>query len=274
VIRSRPARRSRLLGRNRGAESSGQSAEMDAAEAPRGGERVVSLRTILVKLVGVAALLGCLGLLYDGAASPAFRVQHVAVSGNRLLSAEEVLDAAAVQGMNVFWVRRSTIAERIRRLPAARAVEVRVGLPGRVDLLVHERAPYVSWQSGETTFLVDDEGLVLGTQTPEQPLIVVHDLDAMELAAGGRVDPGILATVGALTRGLPERVGISPSEYDYSRAFGVELQEPNGPRLRFGTAEELDLKLATLVALKAELGRSSVSPQLIDLRFPTRPYYR
>ncbi len=267
---TRPAR----PGARDGREAAARTRDSEGADRESGGRRRTILVAVGTKLLGLLALLGILGLLYDGAAAPAFRVQQVAVSGNHLLSPEEIVDAAAVQGMNVFWLSRSEVAERIRRLPAARTVEVRVALPGRVDLRVEEREAFVGWHSGESTFLVDSEGLILGTQTPAQPLVVVYDLDAPALNAGERIDPSALATVAALSRALPGAIGLSPGEYDYSRALGVELQEPNGPRLRFGTSEQLDLKLATLVAVKAELARNGTRPQVIDVRFPSRPYYR
>jgi cell division septal protein FtsQ len=152
-------------------------------------------------------------------------------------------------------------------------VEVRVSLPGRVDLDGDERTPYVSWQSGETLFLVDDQGLVLSPRPPDQPLVVIHDLDAAPLTPGARVDAAALHAVSALSQALPRAVGIAPSEYDYSRALGVEVQAPGGPRIRFGGDDGLAAKLATLAALQAELSRDGTRPSLIDVRFPSRPYF-
>lgn len=242
------------------------------AEPPAGPR--VRWPVVIGRLLALAALLGVSGLLYDVAASPDFRVRQVSVSGNHLLSSDEVLAAAAVQDANVFWIRRAEVAARVRRLPAARGVGVRVSLPGRVDLVVEERAPYASWQSGEAVYLVDDEGLVLSPHQPDQPLVVIRDLDGSPLAPGARVDAAALRTVAALSQALPKAVGIAPSEYDYSRALGVEVQAPDGARLRFGGDEAMDAKLATLVALQAELARSGDRPSLIDLRFPSRPYFR
>jgi cell division septal protein FtsQ len=239
--------------------------------AETGGHR---LAAVLARMLGLVALLALSGLLYDTATSPEFRIRQVTVSGNHLLTTDEVLAVAAVQGTNSFWVRRSEVAERVQRLAAVRAVDVRVALPGRVDLLIRERTPYVSWQSGDAIFLVDVDGIVLGTQTPEQPLIVIHDLDGPAPEAGQRVDLTAIRTVAALTQALPGALGLAPSEYDYSRAFGVEVQPPGGPRLRFGTEENLDVKLATLAAVQAELSREGTRPQLIDVRFPQRPYFR
>src|SRR5581483_9237398 len=252
------------------AERSQQATRVEAEEPAR-PPRVGLLAS---KLLGLLALLAISGLLYDTAASPAFRVRQVSVSGNRLLNAEEVLNVAAVQGTNIFWLRRSEVAERVSRLPAVRSVEVRVLLPDRVNLVVHERTPYVSWQSGDATFLVDRDGVVLGTQAPEQPLIVIHDLDATPLAAGVRVDAAALRTVAALNGALPGALGMSAAEYDYSRALGIEVQDPSGTRLRFGSDEAIDAKITILAALKSELARRGEHPELVDLRFPSRPYFR
>jgi len=257
-------RRERILERRQERASRQDPTELTASRSPG----------LLGRILALFALLGVSGLLYDVAASPDFRVRQVSVSGNHLLSSDEVLSAAGVQGANVFWIRRADIAARVRRLPAARGVEVRVSLPGRVDLVVAERTPYVSWQTGDAVFLVDREGLVLSPRAPDQPLVVIHDLDGTQLAPGSRVDPGALRTVSALSRSLPKAVGIEPSEYDYSRALGVEIQAPDGSRLRFGGDDGLEGKVATLVALRVTLGEDGGRPRLVDLRFPSRPYFR
>jgi cell division septal protein FtsQ len=229
---------------------------------------------LLGRILALFALLGVSGLLYDVAASPDFRARQVSVSGNHLLSGDEVLGAAALQGANVFWIRRSEVAARVRRLPAARGVEVRVSLPGRVELIVDERTPYVSWQSGDAMFLVDREGLVLSPRPPDQPLVIIHDIDGSQVAPGSRVDQAALRTVSALSQSLPKAVGIEPTEYDYSRALGIEVPTPEGTRLRFGGDDSLEAKVATLVALRARLAQDGSRPSVIDLRFPSRPYFR
>jgi len=140
-----------------------------AERPPRGGVPPSVWPARIGRILALAALLGVSGLLYDVAASPDFRVRQVSVTGNHLLSSDEVLAAAAVQGVNVFWIRREAVAARVRRLPAARGVEVRVSLPGRVDINVDERTPYVSWQSGEALFLVDDQGVPSEAKTVDVP---------------------------------------------------------------------------------------------------------
>ena len=271
-FRSRGIRqRERILERR---QERSQQAAQDAGRPAAGGAARSRWSVVVGKLLGLAALLAVSGLLYDAAASPTFRVHQVTVRGNRLLSADEVLTAAAVQGTNVFWLRRSEVAERVARLPATRSVEVQVALPDQVDVIVHERSPYVSWQAGDATYLVDRDGLVLGTQMPQQPLIVIRDQDAQPLQAGERVDPIALRTVAALSERLPAALGMAPAEYDYSRSLGIEVQGPNGTRVRFGSDELIEAKVATLVTLSAELARLGERPALVDVRFPSRPYYR
>jgi cell division septal protein FtsQ len=270
--RSRAMRqRERILERR---QERTQQAILDGDRPAAAGAAWSRWSLLLGKLLGLAALLAVSGLLYDAAASPTFRVHQVTVRGIRLLSADEVLNAAAVQGTNVFWLRRSEVAERVARLPAARNVEVQVSLPDRVDVIVHERSPYVSWQAGDATYLVDRDGMVLGTQVPEEPLIVIRDQDALPLQAGQRVDLIALRTVAALSERLPGALGIAPAEYDYSRSLGIEVQGPSGTRVRFGSDEAIEAKVATLVALSTELARLGERPALVDLRFPSRPYYR
>lgn len=248
-------------------------ASRTAAETTESGR--VSLAVVVAgKLVALFALLAISGLLYDGAVSPSFRVRRVAVSGTRLLSPQDVLGAAAVEGQNVFRLRRADVAERVRQIPAVRGVQMRVALPDRVEIVIDEREPYATWHAGSTSFLVDSDGLIISDREPEQPLIVIQDLDSPSLAPGARVDRGALQTVAALNAALPRALRHAPRQYDYSRALGVEFQAQGGPRVRFGSSEGIEAKVATLIALQQELARAGERVELIDVRFLSRPYYR
>ena len=64
------------------------------------------------QIVGLAVLWGASSLLYDVVSSPDFRIGRVSVTGNRLLTSEEVELTASASGLNVFWVRRAELGRR------------------------------------------------------------------------------------------------------------------------------------------------------------------
>src|SRR5918912_1479655 len=98
-----------------------------AGVARRGAGRPSASATLLVllsKLVGLAVLLGASALLYHLASSPEFTISGVSVGGNRVLTAGEIEAAASATGLNIFWVRRSELSQRLRLLPPVESADV------------------------------------------------------------------------------------------------------------------------------------------------------
>jgi hypothetical protein len=243
----------------------------------------------LGRLLAVALLVGAAWLLYDVASSPRFQVRTVRVQGNQLLSRAEVVDAAAVVGANVFWINGGEAAARVRALPLVQNVEVTATLPDTVDVRVVERRPAGFWTSGEQTYLVDQEGVILKPVDAETaqiracagqacdpqiaPLPSVSQIEAEPLAPGNRVDARALTTSTRLAQLLPS-VGVQPTGFVWSRDVGVEVPTTDGWRARFNQSGDLDRQVAELRTIRDELARTKTTAGLIDVRFGDRPFFR
>jgi hypothetical protein len=73
---------------------------------------------------------------------------------------------------------------------------------------------------------------------------------------------------------LPRVAGLTPRELEYGLDTGVTVVPDSSPRVRFGSDEDLDWQVSTLVAIRRELDRQGQRPELIDVRFRDRPYAR
>ncbi|MBV8720079.1 MAG: FtsQ-type POTRA domain-containing protein [Chloroflexi bacterium] len=241
------------------------------------------------RIVAAALLVGAGWLVYDFASSSRYQVQTVHVRGNVLLSQSEVETTAAVVGANVFWVNHAEVAARLRALPLVQRVEISAALPDTVDIQVVERQPAGFWTSGEQTFLVDSEGVILKPVDAEtaqiracagQPcdpqlaaLPSVVQAEAGPLIPGERVDASALSTSAQLSSLLPT-IGVQPRGFQWSPDTGLEVSTVEGWDVRFDQAGDLRSQLATLNAVRAQLARSKASVGLIDVRFGDRPYFR
>src|ERR1700682_2042172 len=78
----------------------------------------------LARVLAMALLVGAGWVVYDSASSDRFRVHSVRVQGNVVLSRAEVESAAAVTGVNIFWVDRGQVAARLRSLALVQRAEV------------------------------------------------------------------------------------------------------------------------------------------------------
>jgi hypothetical protein len=229
---------------------------------------------LLSKLLGLAVLLAASGLMYDVASSPELRVSRVSVVGNRLMSAAEVETAAGVTGLNLFWIRRSDVDQRLRLLPPVESAEVSVELPDHVLIQVKERDPVAIWQAGETPYLVDETGLVLSARPSERPLMVVRDTSGHPVAPGSRVSADAVRGVGELDGRLTDAFGPQQRQYEYAYETGLNVVQSIGPRLIIGSGDGLDWKVASIRTIIRHLEANRRSAELIDVRFGDRPYYR
>jgi cell division protein FtsQ len=225
-------------------------------------------------LLALALLSAASGLLYDVATSDDFRIAEVIVAGNQLLSANDLEAAAAVSGANIFWVRQEEVRQRLQALPAVQSARVGAFLPDRLEIRVSERTPAAVWQVDDAAFLVDRDGRVLGPASAPRQLPTIRDLGQTHIRAGSSVDAAALRAVFRLSQLLPQVATAVPREFEYAAGSGVSMVAETGQRVRFGTGDDLEWQVSTLVAVRRELERTGQHAELIDVRFKDRPYVR
>jgi POTRA domain-containing FtsQ-type protein/cell division protein FtsQ len=234
-------------------------------------------------------LVGAAWLVYDFASSIRFQVQTVHVRGNLLLSQAEVETAASVVGANIFWVNRAEVASRLRALPLVQSVEVGATLPDTLDIQIVERQPAGFWTSGDQTYLVDREGVILkavDAETAQIRACAGQPCDAQVAALpsvaeaqpephkpGEHVDSNALKTSALLASLLPT-IGVQPQGFQWSPDAGLEVSTDKGWDVRFDQSGDLRTQVATLQAVRDELTRTRTTAGLIDVRFGDRPYFR
>jgi hypothetical protein len=154
---------------------------------------------------------------------PSFRVDpgSVTVSGARFTDEAAIRARTGLTGdarptLFILGTRRMEVD--IARLPTVVRADVTATLPDRVSISVVERAPMVAWWLGDTGWLVDVEGVVLGptTTVTEAELGdgatgstlpgVTDDRTGIALVPGERVDPMDLEAVRLLGSLTPELV--------------------------------------------------------------------
>jgi len=283
----RPMRRVRP--RPRRLVNPAEARAVKAAAPPRTWRPSPFVWWVLGRLVALAVLLSAAYVVYDAASSDLFQVRSVRVQGNLLLSRTEVEDVLAARGANIFWIDRSAAAARLRQLPLVQSAEVQPILPDSVQVRIVERQPSAFWVSGDQTYLVDADGVVLtavDAETaqvracagqpcdPQQaPLPVVTQEQPQPLAPGDQVEASALSTSARLANLLPQ-VGVQPAGFQWSPDAGLEVPTQDGWRARFDDNGDLDQQVSTLQTVRAYLARTGTSAKLIDVRFGDRPYYQ
>jgi hypothetical protein len=272
---------------NLAAERAVRAAAKDAQREPRLPRGFVSWA--IGRVLALALLVGAGWVVYDSASSDRFQVHSVRVQGNVLLSRAEVESVAAVTGANIFWVDRGQVVARLLDLPLVQRAEIRVALPDTVEISIVERQPAAFWVSGDWSYLVDREGVILKAVDAETqqaracagqpcdprlaPMPIVAQLDAQPLTPGDHIDASALVASARLATLLPS-VGVEPLAFEWNHDSDLEVPTREGWRARFNDQGNVDQQVAALQSIRDQLTRTKVAAQVIDLRFGDRPYFR
>ncbi len=189
-----------------------------------------------VRALATITLLAASAALYGVTASSAFGLAPggLTVRGATFTGADSVRRSLGIEAgsrPNLFALDTSGLALALRGLPtvdAARAdaVSVRVVLPDRMVVELHERVPILVWQVGAQRFLVDIDGVLLAEAGPgtTSGLPVVADSRAIAhgLHLGGRLAPVDLAVARSLGAVTPAMLGSA------APALGMAVSDDEG----------------------------------------------
>jgi POTRA domain, FtsQ-type len=271
---------------------------------PRARRRRLHPTLIFLACAQVALIAGALWALL----APTWQVRHVRVAG----TSDPVLLAAIARlhlgGCDIFRCDLAPMAHQVESLPLVAHADVHADLPDGLIVVVSPRRPAVLWQIGTGTYVLADDGVVLGTPQSDPallaaPLPQTSDAGAvafggMPPAAGARLAPTLVKMAGQLRMGM---AGVLASDWvlEYTAASGFVATDSTGRQVIFGTPRDaastvagpgtlqqladpapdavtrgVRMQLAELSAILVLLRKNGQSAALIDLRWGTNPYYR
>jgi hypothetical protein len=165
-------------------------------------------------------MLAAAGLVWGAVASSTFGVKRVEVDGASLTGEEAILAALQLPEPppNAFTIATDVLRDRLVALPTVAEADVRVGLPGSLEIRVVEREPVLAWQRDEALLLVDRDGRVLADAAASEtaatiavarglPTVVDRRTTPDGPAVGGTIDPIELDVATRLLSLVPADVG-------------------------------------------------------------------
>ncbi len=211
---------------------------------------------------------------------PLFQVSEAQVAGNQVLAAAEINSALNVAGQPIFVMVPATLETRLRlNYPELVSVHVSVALPNVVSVQVLERKPVIRWeQSGGYTWISED-GVAFRPRGEVTGLISVIALSAPP--TDGNVSPDPLTPAPFISAEMVQAIqglgGHVPPGMTilYDAGFGLGWNDPRGWRVYFGTkASDVELKVRVYESMVNSLSQRGIRPALINVTYPTAPYYR
>ncbi|MFP3990758.1 FtsQ-type POTRA domain-containing protein [Streptomyces sp. E11-3] len=225
-------------------------------------------RVLLVSLVAAALLGGGGGWLLYG--SQWLRVEHVGTSGTRVLSPEEVRDAAAVPvGAPLISVDTDAIEDRLRRkLPRIDSVDVVRSWPRGIGLKVTERKPVLLLPDGGKFVEVDAKAVRFATVARAPKGVPTLEWAAGRSPSLSRFGTGRLLRAAVRVVGdLPDAVARDTRTVKVRSYDSISLELTEGRTVAWGSSGKGQAKAASLTALmKAAPGAGH-----FDVTAPTAP---
>jgi hypothetical protein len=212
--------------------------------------------------------------------APQLQVAQAQVVGNQMLTAEEINTVLDIAGQPAFLLIPSELEKRLRlQLPELAAAKVDISLPNTVSVQVVERKPVVRWEQGEGYTWISEEGIAFRPHGDMPGLIGVVALSAPPIEGIVSSDPLTPAPFlkPDLIKALKDLAGHVPpgAQILYDASFGFGWNDPRGWKVYFGTsASDMELKIRVYESMVASLTQRGIQPAMINVTYPTAPYYR
>lgn len=221
-----------------------------------------------------------LGLvIYLAFQRPELRVVEAKITGNRLLAPSELNSVLNVAGRPIFVLIPEDLETRLRlHYPELVSVKVEVALPNLVSVNIVERMPIIRWEQGGGYTWIAEDGIAFRPRGEVLGLISVVAISgpAIENVSSDPLTPAPFIST-EMVQSLKGLAGhVPPGEpilYDAGLGFG--WNDSRGWRVYFGTsANDVELKMRVYESMVASLTQRGIRPALINVTYPTAPYYR
>jgi cell division septal protein FtsQ len=224
-------------------------------------------RALAVIVAGLAA-----GALLFLLTAPTFRAGQPAVEGNHYVSADAVVNAADVQGINFLLLSPADVrAEILRRIPGIRGVNVVVEPSGAVRLEIEERAPILLWSQAGKEYWADADGVIYPVTKPVEGLVRVDVRDqGPEIMIDGEADVDPRVVINALEMAVSLPVG---SRIVYDTTHGLGMLDTGGMAVYFGSSGQIEQKMEIYRRLAQRFAATGTRPSLVDVADIWQPFY-
>jgi cell division protein FtsQ len=228
----------------------------------------------MIIILALAVVLLGVGAVWTVYGSQWLRVERVSVSGTRVLTPQQVREAADVPvGEPLISVDTDAIEARLRaKLPRIDSVDVTRSWPHEIGLKVTERKPVLVVQKGRNFVEVDDEGVRFATvsEAPRGVPFLEWETSSSSSASASlrrfgeaRLAREAVKVVGALPAAVARDTRVvKVRSYD-----DISLELSGGRTVAWGSSEKGAAKARTITALI----KASPDARHFDVSVPTAP---
>ncbi|WP_448951725.1 cell division protein FtsQ/DivIB [Labrys neptuniae] len=194
-----------------------------------------------------------------------FRVETVAVTGQRELTDQQIFAAAGVTNTSsLLFLDAEAAREGLEKLPLVKSAQVRKLFPSTLSVTIEERAPYALWQRDGSVSVIAEDGTVIEdhveTRFAELPLVVGEGADkrASEIVAAVAATPEFNGRIKGATL-------VSQRRWNLTLDNGVVVRLPE---------DDPEQALKSLAGLERKAKVLEKDILAVDMRMPDRATFR
>ena len=270
---------------------------------PLAGVRGLVLNARWISLA-VAAL--CLYALFIIGGDDRFYLNYIPVEGSSTIDINSVVAESGLAGRHIFAADPQEAAERITEIGGVVTATVTLHWPNDVMIRLREKPPLATWQEGDSTFWIDEDGQLTASraqtvgllniiseapppQAAPNPILEKIDRIIGTEAADETADDESEATTAEET--IASRAAFVPRDVlagalqlrelrpnidklYYKPSDGLGYQDGRGWTAYFGTGRDMHQKLVVYETIVANLLEHGIRPAYISVANQYKPYYR
>lgn len=194
-----------------------------------------------------------------------FRVETVAVTGQRELTDQQIFAAAGVTNTSSLLFLDAEVArEGLEQLPLVKSAQVRKLFPSTLSVTIEERKPYALWQRDGAVSLIAEDGTVIENSVDQRfadlPLVVGEGANkrASEIVAAVAAAPELAGRVKGATL-------VSQRRWNLTLDNSVVIRLPEDGPLQ---------ALKNLASLERDAKVLEKDILAVDMRMPDRATFR
>lgn len=231
--------------------------------------------------------------------SEIFKVTSLEVEGLTRYSTEEFQSLLKGRKTSIFLFNTDEILNSLALThPELVDTEVSISMPNQVVISARERLPIILWQTGDTAYWIDAEGVVMEQRGEMDNLLRINSSALPPLAVkktapdsvvdyalmvierktkpvkygelADRIDPEVLQAVIDMSAVIPEGAALV-----YDPISGMGWRDPGGWEVYFGTdLANIQFKQVEYQTILGRLDEMGVTPTMISVEHVDSPYFR
>jgi cell division septal protein FtsQ len=263
----------------------------------------------LFKLLNLILFVGILSCLYFFIFSDFYQINSIEVSGNQIISTEDILDITynyfggkrllILNNGNIFVFSKKELTKRINDVVLLQNITIDKILPNTIKINIKEKNAALKWITNDQQYLIDNEGLVIKRYynlvtpqvfklTNDEPVIksdaddgfiVLSNLANEKVNLGDKVlNPDDIKFIFDLLNELPKYNYLAVKSYYVPNNFPrfLIVETTDNWQIFFNLVDSLSSQLNRLDILAQDKIKKENLPNLeyIDLRYGESLYYK